>query len=241
MRHLGTCVVVAALAIMVATAALAGPPVPGNYQSSDIGGPISVGRYTEGWAAGGGALASGTTLNAESWNGTTLGTEWRYWCATSTAPAVLLFDNVNAQGYGNRTYMCRFYGGYIWLSGTGPWANGDVDYPGVIDSYVEYETIQYSNWVQVSAITNVQANAHFNNYPSACMAFTISNGLRAGSTDFGNVKPATFPDMLAAGTCAPTMTQGAWWNMMTLTLSISPSCATPVKTTTWGTLKSMYR
>jgi hypothetical protein len=241
MRYLGTCVVLAALAVLVATVALAGPPVPGNYTSTDMGGPINVGRYTEGWLLGGSAISAGTTLTAESWNGATLGTEWRYTCGTMTAAAILIFDNVNAQGFGNRTYMCRFVGGTIWLSGTGPWANGDPDYPGVIDSYVEYETVQYNNWVPVSAITNVQATAHFDAYPNACMAFSISNGSRVGTTDLGNVKPAGYPDLLAAGTCAPTMTHGAWWNMMTLTLSISPSCATPTRAATWGSLKTMYR
>jgi hypothetical protein len=239
MRHLVPCLVLLAVAGGTSTS-FAGPPLDGSYQSTDLGGVISVGRYTEGWAAGGGALNPGTTHNAESWNGSTLGTEWRYWCGTEMTAGVLLVDNVNALGNGNRTYMKTFIGGYIWLSGAGPWANGDADYPGFIDNYSEFETIQYLNWVPVGAVTNVQAIAHFTNYPSACMTFYVSNGTRIGTTDLGGVKPPDYPDFLAAGTCAPTLTLGAWWNMNSMTLTIA-GCQVPVEKTTWGTLKSSYR
>lgn len=226
--------------LALAAAAFAGPPLPGDYQTTDIGGVVSMGRYTEGWLPGGGALLPGTTLNAQSWNGATLGTEWRYQCAVTVAPPVLLTNTVNASGFGNRTYMKQFVGGTIWLSGTGPWANGDPDYPGVIDSYTEFETIQYENFVPVAAVTNVQATAHFANYPSACMTFAVSNGVEIGSTAAGGVKPANYPDFLATD-CSPTAPEGAWWDMITMTLSVSSGCATPAKPSTWGALKTLYR
>ena len=149
---------VASLAVMlVAAASFAGPPLNGVYKSTDLGGVVNLGRYSEAWDAGGGAILPGTTLNAQSWDGTTLGTMWKYWCSTLVAAPVLLVNTVDANGNGQKTYMKTFVGGYLWLSGTGPWANGDVDYPGLIDTYYEFETIQYVNWVRVAAITNVQA------------------------------------------------------------------------------------
>lgn len=242
MRHLAIGIALLAGIGCTALPALAGPPLVGDYTTTDLGGPVSVGRYSEAWTAGGGALLAGTTLNAESWDGASLGTEWRYWCATEPAPGVLLVNTVNASGNGNKTYMKTFTGGYIWLSGTGPWANGDPSYPGVIDTYTEFETIQYSNWVPVGAVTNVQATAHFDAYPTSCMAFSVSNGVRVGSTEFGMTKPADYPDLLAAGTCAPGLTEGAWWDMMTMTLSISGNgCATPTKSASWGAVKAIYR
>jgi hypothetical protein len=240
MKKLATILVILATMALSATMSLAGPPLPGDYKSTDIGGTIPAGRYTEGWDAGGGALLASTTQNCGSWDGSALGGVWKYTCGTATAPATLVFSTVNAQGNGNRTYMMPFDGGIFWLSGSGPWANGDPDYPGTFDSYVEYETIQYSNWVPISAVTNVQAAAHFNDYPTLCMGFSIGNGSRVGTTDLGNVMPADYPAMLDP-TCAPTRTLGAWWNFTSITITLTPDCATPAKPSTWGSLKAIYR
>ena len=155
MRRSGI-VLYAFIILLVAGSSVAGPPLDGSYQSTDLGGPVLLGRYTEAWDVGGGALEVGTTLHAESWDpgGPALGTQWRYWCSTELVPSVLLVDLVDGSGNGNRTYQKTFSGGYIWLSGTGPWANGDPDYPGVIDTYYEFETITYSNWVPIAAVTS---------------------------------------------------------------------------------------
>ena len=103
--------------------------------------------------------------------------------------------------------MKTFEGGYIWLSGTGPWANGDADYPGTINSYTEFETIQYTNWVPIAAVTNVQAIVQFDNYPELCMAFSIGNGSRVASTEVGETIPANYPDLLDPS-CGATRTEG---------------------------------
>jgi hypothetical protein len=240
MKRLGISFVILASLGLAATAAFAGPPLSGDYMSTDLGGPIPVGRYTEGWDVGGGALDASTTQNCGSWDGAALGTVWRYTCGTATAPATLLFNTVNSSGNGSKTYMMPFTGGIFWLSGTGPWANGDPDYPGVFDSYVEYETIQYSNWVPISAVTNVQAAAHFDNYPTLCMGFSIANGSRVGTTDLGNVMPPNYPAMLDPS-CAATRTLGAWWDMTSVTITLTPDCTIPVVQSTWGSLKSIYR
>jgi len=154
-----------------------------------------------------------------------------------TAP-VLLTDTVNPDGNGNRTYMKTFAGGYIWLTGTGPWGNGDADYPGTIDTYNEFETITYVNWNPEAAITNVQATAHFDAYPDQCMTFYIGNGSEVGSTDHGDPLPVSYPGFLATD-CSPSRTLGAWWDMFTLTLSIT-GCNVPVEETTWGGIKVLY-
>jgi len=226
--------------VTIPALSLAGPPLNGDYTTLDMGGPVSTGRATESWDAGGGELLAGTTLSAASWNGATLGAEWRYTCGTLAAPAVLLVDNVNASGNGNRTYMKTFVGGQMWLSGSGPWANGDPSYSGAITSYTEFETIQYSSWTAVAAVSNVQAVAHFDNYPSTCVAFTTSNGVKLGTTDNGGAKPMDYPDFIAGGTCTATRTLGAWWNMREMIISIA-GCEVPVQNSSWGSLKASYR
>ena len=240
MKRTATALVILA-AMTLAAVSLAAPPLPGSYKSVDLpGGVIPAGRYTEGWDAGGSALSVGTTQNCGSWDGAALGTVWRYTCGTAVVPPTLLFSTVNAQGNGNSTYMMPYAGGIFWLSGSGPWANGDPDYPGVFDSYVEYETIQYANWVPYAAVTNVQSAAHFNNYPTLCMGFSIGNGSRVGTTDLGNVMPPDYPALIDPS-CAPTRTLGAWWDFTSISITLTPDCATPTKSSTWGTLKALYR
>jgi hypothetical protein len=224
--------------VLVAGTSVAGPPLDGIYQSTDLGGSVYLGRYTESWDPGDGALDVGTVLNAESWDGAALGTQWRYWCGVEIAPALLLTNTVDANGNGNRTYQKMFTGGFIWLDGVGPWANGDPDYPGTIDTYYEFETITYSNWVPVAAVTNVQASAHFDNYPDQCMTFYIGNGSRAATTDLGDPVPPDYPGLLDLN-CDATRTNGAFWNFFTITLAVS-GCTTDTQEATWGAVKVLY-
>jgi hypothetical protein len=232
-------IVVSLIVILLSGSAFADAPLNGDYQSTDLGGPVYLGRYTEGWDAGSSAVEAGTTLNAESWDGIELASQWRYWCGTESSPGVLLVNNVSASGNGNRTYMKTFDGGYIWLSGTGPWANGDPDYYGTINSYTEFETIQYTNWVPIAAVTNVQAIVQFDNYPDQCMAFSIGNGSRVASTEVGETIPANYPALLDPS-CSATRTEGAAWDFFTVTLSIT-GCAVGTEDASWGSIKSMYK
>ena len=225
------------LTLALAATAFAGAPLDGDYDSTDIGGTIAAGRYTESWASGGDAYSPGTVLNAESWDGMNLGTEWSYSCGVLTSSSVLT-DFVNAYGNGNRTYMKVFTGGTIWLSGTGPWGNGDPYYSGPITDYVEFETVQYTNFMPVAAVTNVQAIAMFDGYPDQCMAFSVANGVFMGDTDMGPL-PADFPAFLDAN-CGATGTLGAWWEMMSMTLSIA-GCAVSNEDMSFSEIKTMYR
>ncbi|MBN2071678.1 MAG: hypothetical protein JW814_09505 [Candidatus Krumholzibacteriota bacterium] len=216
----------------------AGAPIDGNYQSTDLGGPVYVGRYSEGWDSGGSAFLVGTTLNAQSWSGTELATQWKYWCGTETGPAVVLTNFVNASGNGTKTFMKTFSGGYIWLSGSGPWANGDPEYIGTINYYVEFETVSYTNWVPVAATTNTQANASFDEYPNLCMAFYIGNGSRVATTEIGETIPAGYPEFLDTD-CNATRTEGAVWDFFSVTLSIV-DCAVDTEDASWGKIKSLH-
>lgn len=231
-------VLITLFTLLAAGSALAGPPLAGSYADVNNGGSVYLGRYTEGWDMGGGATEAGTTLNAESWSGSALATQWRYWCATESGPAYLWQDNVNAQGYGNRTYLKTFMGGYIWLSGTGPWANGDAEYTGLIESYTETEIVTYEAFVPIAAVTSVQATAIFEGY-SMCMTFYIGNGSRVGTTDLGQMKPGDYPDFLDTS-CNATRTLGAWWDFDDITLVISGDCTTPAEESTWGGVKALY-
>lgn len=241
MKHCVIALVVLLTVSLSLGVAFAGPPLDGTYTSTDIGGVISIGHYSESFTTPNGATQLGTTLNAQSWDGMSLGMEWTYTCASILTPPVILLDTVNpTTGTGSRTYMKTFIGGTIWLSGTGPWANGDPGYAGPIDSYAEFETVQYVAFERVHAVTNVQAQAHFNGYPSSCLAFSVANGLEIGSTDFGDTRPASYPELIAQSTCLPGVPYGAWWDMTDLSLVIS-GCSVPSEDHTWGSVKQLYK
>jgi hypothetical protein len=239
MKRSGIALLVFSIIVVFAGSSMAGPPLNGIYDSTDLGGLVQLGRYSESFLAPDGSMNPGATVNAQSWDGTDLGLQWKYWCGTQVAPAVLLIDNVNSSGNGNRTYMKTYVGGFIWMSGTGPWANGDPDYPGIIDTYTEFVTIQYVAWERVASVSNVDASAHFDGYSGSCMTFGIGNGSEVGSTDFGEMLPADYPALLQQSTCDPVMVYGSWWDMFTITFTIT-ACATPVEEATWGAVKSIY-
>ncbi len=64
-------VILVLLSVLIAVPAFAGAPVNGTYKSTDIGGLMLPGRYSELWF--GGKLVVNNTLNEQSWDGSTLG------------------------------------------------------------------------------------------------------------------------------------------------------------------------
>ncbi len=222
------------LALVIPAVALAGAPLQGSWSSTDLGGIVPLGRYTEGWMAGGGALSAGTTFNAASWDGVSLGSSWSYHCSVEGGDAILIDDSVVA-GNGTRTWKCIFTGGTIWLSGSGPWGNGDPEYTGPILSYVEYETVTYVANVAIAARTNVQATARIDGYDSECLGFTVGNGAKVGD----GLPPANYPPLLYTD-CSPTATDGASWDFSQLVLYIA-SCEVSTEDSSWGALKALYR
>lgn len=223
------------LALAIACPALAGAPLTGAWSTTDLGGPVPLGRYTEGWTSGG-AMLAGTTLNAASWDGVTLGGMWSYSCATEGSDAVLISDSVVA-GNGTRTWLKTFSGGTIWLSGAGPWGNGDAYYTGAIDTYTEYETLTYIGGNVIAARTNVSAVASIDGYDTACLGFSVGNGAKVGDTTGGMM--ANYPALLTTS-CSPTAPNGAFWNFAQMTLYIS-TCAVGEETTSWSSMKAMFR
>jgi len=61
-----------------------------------------------------------------------------------------------------------------------------------------------------------------------------------GTTDLGNVMPPNYPALIDPA-CNPARTLGAWWDFFSISISLTPDCATPAKPSTWGSLKAIYR
>ena len=63
-------VIVFILSVLVAAPVLAQPPINGFYKTTDLGGLMLPGHYSEYWVIGTG-LNIGNTMNEESWDGAT--------------------------------------------------------------------------------------------------------------------------------------------------------------------------
>jgi hypothetical protein len=226
-----------AVLVVSAVGASADMPLNGTYRSNDLGGPLYTGHYSESWTVTNGYASVGNVIQGQSWDGAALGTQWKYWCPQVTIPPTLIIDTVNPSGYGQRTYMATYGGGYFYLSGSGPWANGDPQYTGTLDQYTEFITYQYADWQVVGAVMNVQASGHFDGYPQSCVSFGISNGAWIGSTDLGP-EPPEYPPFLDTS-CGAARTMGSWWNLTQLTLTVT-GCALDGDEASWGRIKTLY-
>ncbi len=88
-------VALAGAAITCLTApAFTQPPVEGIYVSSDLGGNVLTGRYSDSWSGPDGRLAVLNTLHETSWDGASTGTQWSINCNYIAAPPTLLVDGV---------------------------------------------------------------------------------------------------------------------------------------------------
>jgi hypothetical protein len=228
------------LCIAIAVPAFAGPPANGTYTSTDIGGSMLPGRYSESWFPT--KLSVSNTLNEQSWDGATLGTQWHWYCPWITVPPTLLVNTVNGLGNGNKIWKVTYSGGYCWLDGAGPWAGGDASYTANVTSWNAIVTETYSNFVEVGTVRNHDANATFVGYTPECMNLSVSNIEKFGDTNHGPL-PANFPDFWFWNPCADigTAGPGEWGDVDSITYTIFGCVPLATTPTTWGAVKSKYR
>lgn len=232
-----SCILVAAI-VMVGGAAPANcPDVIGIFSYSN--GLLLGGRASEAWCGAGGEPVApgrpGNTLNAESWDGTNLGTQWKLWGMVSLG-AVLVSDTVNAFGNGTRTYQTSYDGGQFWLAGDGAWTTGDVELNGTASNFVVVTTITYVNHVPVGQNSNISFDGAFDDCPefTGCvMQWAISNAALVWNSGMGGDMPGDYPGFLCGAqagevfdACCPTM---------------SLDCAIATVEASWSSLKDMYR
>jgi len=217
----------------------AAPPADGIYTSTDLGGQMLLGRYSESWDVPDGRLQMGNTANKLSWDGATLGTQWQLYCTRIANPPVLITDTVDGSGNGFREWLVVYVGGYLVLDGNGPWGDGSEPvYNASLQTYQEIKSFQYSNHQIVQGISNVSIQAEFQGFDDACVAISILNQEELGSTD-SEAFPPDYPAFLMPGTCDPARTLGSWGEVDEITLIVI-GCTVPVKEVTWGAIKSHY-
>jgi hypothetical protein len=220
---------------ILATAA----PVGGFYTSTDMGGALLTGRAST-WRPG---INSGLphVLHAQSWNGTTLGTQWEISCAIESS--VYLIQDNRVGGVGTVIYTSTFNGGtFTYFAGGWPWGDGT----GTLGTTTMISTVQYMMIGGVSTPVASVVNGNTSGvFVGGCnLVFVIGNGVGVGETSSflpTMTKPATYPTFLD-GTCglaSPSLQYGSWGTVITLTMAID--CPVPADQTTWGKVKALYR
>jgi hypothetical protein len=235
-------VLVVLLSIVVSVPALAGPPANGTYKSTDIGGTMLPGRYSESWYPT--KLSVNNTLNEQSWNGATLGTQWHWYCPWVVMPPVLLVNTVNASGNGQKIWRVTYTGGYCWLDGAGPWAGGDASYTANINTWIAIVTETYASFQEVGTVRNHNATATFVGYNSECMALSVNNIEKISDTvKSGGPVPAGFPDFWYWAPCANigTTGPGEWGDVDSITFTITGCETVGLQEKSWGAVKALYR
>jgi hypothetical protein len=216
---------------------LAGPPIPGVYFSYDMpGGTFNAGRFSESFAGAGTYNQVGNTVNAASWNGSVLGTDWKIWCSSISVPPTLISDTRDGFGTGDVTWQASYGGGHFWLASTGPWGNGQ-DYTGDFDVFNVTSTFKYVFGTLLGIRWNMTTSGQIDGY-TECFFFSINNCAFFSDTDSGPM-PAGFPPFMDSSCNTGTLTRGGWGSVTQLAFQLT-ECQVPIQPSTWGQIKSLY-
>ena len=90
---------VVGISLSLPVAALAAAPTPGVYNSTDLGGLVLVGRGSQSWTAPANAAhGNGDVFHSQSWDGSTLATQWHFECGISSAAQTVADHRVGGTG-----------------------------------------------------------------------------------------------------------------------------------------------
>lgn len=217
-------------------------PVDGEYPSIDIGGSVYTGLFSESWAGGTpwhGVV--GNTYIISSVDGPAIGTQWEVWCAALSAPPTVLSDTRDAGGTGVVTWSAAYDGGNFWLFGGGPWGDaGADDFHGTVGTMVVQTTFTYESNTVTSVGSTLSMSGEFDtgSWDGKCLEIDAT-GVVTGTTETA-VKPEDYPAFMESGCTPPAAETGAWGSFAALTLAVLDCVPSPVESTTWGAVKSIY-
>jgi PEP-CTERM motif len=217
------CALVAAVGLLMVsgTVALAGP-ITGDYESTDLGGAVDVGRWTEGFVAGT-PNTVGNGNHAASWDGATLGAQWELTGPTLTSTTVIAGPATPpVSGVVEITYLRLFStaGAKITLDDSGPWWGGDAgpEYTVNLTSYQQVLTVTFSDGLIANASSHESFAGTFQGFPGYELLF----GHILGAYDnMGGVAPANYPAFEPG-----TPPAGAWGEALGVRFTIVPEPAT---------------
>ncbi len=223
----------AMLIASVAAAQCAHQPVSGTYKTND--GTMILGRASEAFCTGVGPGVPGNMQNAESWNGSALGTQWKIWGMTiDEAGAVETARSINSSGTGWIDYVTNYTGGSFWLSGTHTWGDGLGDFTGTITYYNVGTKVSYFAWQVVGVTSNITMRGAFDACPYCFLDYSLANTMRIWRTGDTAPMPANYPSFLCGAN------GGELHDVCGVTLNIMCD-PTATETSTWGGIKELFR
>ena len=228
--------IVLSLIMLIASslfAACVHKPKDGEYSTTTKS--ILGGRASEAFCSGVGPGRVGNTQNAMSWDGVTLGSQWRLWGMAIDEPgAVMTGSYFDAYGNGWEDYVTSYIGGQFWLSGAHTWGDGLGDFTGTITYYNVGAKVSYVGWEPVGVSSNVTMWGSFDSCYYCFIDYGYSNALLIWRTGDALPMPANYPPFLCSANA------GELYDVCCITLSIYCD-VTATRPSTWGKIKELYR
>jgi hypothetical protein len=201
-----------------------GGPIPGTY-------PIMDGRLTVSYLDN----PPRYTGNVQSWNGTSLATQWELSCFS--APSYNNQDFRDGTGTGVVIYVIESIGGHL-RCGPGPWSAQVMDAD--ISTVYEMVIVPYVNGVQ-SEPAAVQMTGYGVLEDGSSIVFQVSDGVGGCETIFCPTLPEHFPSPIdqSCEAVAPGP-YGHWADIDGVSIEITKN-DTPTHRSSWGAIKTLYR
>jgi hypothetical protein len=227
-----TCLV--ALLSLAATASATCPSRIGPF--STMAGTLQAGRVSEAWCTGAGAGVPGNMENAMSWDGVSLGAQWKIWGMTINAAGAVMVGQRIIGPYMYIDYVTDYDGGAFWLSRNFAWSDGTGDLTGIVSWYHVTTTVTLYNGVPVGQTSNVTLTGQFTNcsgFQGCVIEFAIANAIKVWDSNRGTPAPTNYPAQLCGAAT------GELFDACCIDMSIN--CVVGSEVESWSGLKSMYR
>ncbi len=201
-------------------------PTSGLYTSTEFGGLVEDGRWSESWMSGAPGQA-GNIVHAQSYVEVSPGVfaatnQWEIAGPTLAGTPLVLLDTV-VNGTGTRIYYTQYTGGTMLLGNTGPWWNPlDVGsgYLVDIDHYSHTTQVEYLNGVLQESTTTVRLDGSLPSYPAAELSLAVAVAVPRGQ---GANAPADYPEFLPSNPDAP---YGEYGVVQKIRMTLTPEPAT---------------
>jgi hypothetical protein len=200
-------------------------PIEGVYDTTI--GNLKPGRVSEAWCTLPSPGVPGNTQNAESWDGATLGAQWKVWGMEINAAGPQVVGSSMNNGSGWIAYSTDYDGGQFWLSKNHTWGDGVNDLTGTVSNYNVFARVTYVNYTPVSVYSTAYFTGVFDECPVCYLEYVISNVAQVWPSD-----PGMYPALLCG-------TAGEYYDVCCIRASIF--CQVGTEESTWGTIKSLYR
>jgi hypothetical protein len=178
-------------------------------------------------------------MNIQSWDGTTLGTQWKISCQAQQYAAVMIYNDLDDTGFGEVHYHSTYSGGSIWLGSGCPWYPPGSEETALTNFYVSVTSIlEYVGGYRTGRRDVIKIGAEYGYNPYILMTFELSNVVHGVSGEWMSL-PAGYPRFLNGDCTQNDETPGLWGDSAEIT--VETCFDVPVESTTWGQIKALYR